>query len=98
MEKRQENEFYDEIFRTLWGYLSDKLSIPVSILNKENVQGAFKAKKVPAELSESFIATLNDCEYARFAPGEKEDRMNDIYRKTLDTIVRLEKELKTKKD
>lgn len=98
MENKQENEFYDEIFRTLWGYLSDKLSIPVSILNKENVQGAFNAKKVPAELSESFIATLNDCEYARFAPGEKEDRMGDIYRKTLDTIVRLEKELKTKKD
>jgi hypothetical protein len=94
MDKKQEDEFYDEIFRTLWGYLSDKLSIPVSILNKENVSGAFKAKKVPAELSDAFINTLNDCEFARFAPGKKEDRMADIYSKTLETIIKLEKELK----
>jgi hypothetical protein len=97
LDKKQENDFYDEIFRTMWGYLSDKLSIPVSILNKENVQGAFKAKKVPTELSETFISTLNDCEFARFAPGEKDDKMVEIYQKTLDTIVTIEKELKTKK-
>jgi hypothetical protein len=96
MEKKQENEFYDEIFRTLWGYLSDKLSIPVSILNKENVSGAFKAKKVPADLSEAFITNLNDCEFARFAPGQKEDRMADIYAKTFTTITTIEKELKNK--
>lgn len=98
MEKKQENEFYDEIFRALWGYLSDKLSIPVSILNKENVAGAFKAKKVDQELSDNFINTLNDCEFARFAPGEKEDRMADIYQKALDTIITIERDLRNKKD
>jgi uncharacterized membrane protein len=97
MDKKQENEFYDEIFKALWGYLSDKLSIPVSILNKENVAGAFKAKKVDQELSDNFINTLNDCEFARFAPGEKEDRMSEIYHKALDTIVTIEKDLRNKK-
>ncbi len=96
LDKKQENDFYDEIFRALWGYLSDKLSIPVSILNKENVEGAFKTKKVPRELSDSFIATLNDCEYARFAPGEKEDRMAEIYKKALNTIITIEKDLRNK--
>ena len=97
MVKKSENDFYDEIFRALWGYLSDKLSIPVSILNKENVEGAFKAQKVPQELSENFISTLNDTEFARFAPGEKEDHMAEIYDKALETIVKLEKELRNKK-
>ena len=97
MDKKSENEFYDEIFRALWGYLSDKLSIPVSILNKENVEGAFRAQKVPEELSENFLSTLNDTEFARFAPGEKEDRMTEIYDKALRTIVKLEKELRNKK-
>ena len=96
LDKKQENDFYDEIFKTLWGYLSDKLSIPVSILNKENVAGAFRAKKVKQELSDSFMATLNDCEFARFAPGEKEDRMADIYHKALNTIVTIEKDLRNK--
>jgi uncharacterized membrane protein len=98
LDNRQENEFYDEIFGTLWGYLSDKLSIPVSILNKETVSGAFKAKKVPVELSENFLETLNDCEFARFAPGVKEDKMDEIYKKALATIVTIEKDLRGKKD
>ncbi len=97
LDKKQENEFYDEIFRALWGYLSDKLSIPVSILNKETVAGAFKSQKVPQELSESFINTLKDTEFARFAPGEKEDRMAEIYNKALQTIVTIEKDLRSKK-
>lgn len=96
MDKNQESQFYDEIFRALWGYLSDKLSIPISILNKENVEGAFKAKKVPGELSESFINTLDDCEFARFAPGEKENKMAEIYQKALNTIVTIEKDLRNK--
>ncbi len=96
LEKKQEDVFYDEIFRALWGYLSDKLSIPVSILNKENVAGAFKAKKVSQELSDNFIQTLNDCEFARFAPGEKENRMSEIYQKAFETIITIEKELRNK--
>jgi len=98
LQNRSENEFYDEIFRALWGYLSDKLAIPVSILNKETVAGAFKAKKVPEELSQSFLNTLNDCEFARFAPGAKDDKMDEIYQKALDTIVTIEKDLRGKKD
>lgn len=96
LDKKHENEFYDEIFRALWGYLSDKLSIPVSILNKENVEGAFKAKQVSQQLSDNFIQTLNDCEFARFAPGPKEDRMTEIYQIALDTIVTIEKEIRNK--
>ncbi len=98
VEKKREQEFYDEIFRALWGYLSDKLSIPVSILNKENVAGAFRAKRVPQELADSFINTLNDCEFARFAPGEKDDRMAEIYQKAFDTIITIEKDLRNKKN
>lgn len=96
LKQRNENNFYDEIFRALWGYLSDKLNIPVSILNKETVDGAFKAKKVDQKLSDSFMKTLNECEFARFAPGEKEDKMDDIYNRALETIVLIEKDLKNK--
>ncbi|MFN2394470.1 MAG: BatD family protein [Bacteroidales bacterium] len=96
-DKEKESEFYDEIFKALWGYLSDKLSIPVSILNKETVSGAFKSQKVPQDLSDKFMSTLNDTEFARFAPGKKEIRMAEIYDKALQTIVTIEKELRGKK-
>jgi len=91
------NEFYDEIFRALWGYLSNKLSIPVSKLSKDVVSDVFNQKGVKTELANKFIETLNDCEYARFAPGEPRARMDETYNQAIDTIVVLEKELKNKK-
>jgi hypothetical protein len=30
--------FYDEVLKALWGYISDKLNIPVSRLSKDNVE------------------------------------------------------------
>ena len=98
MENGSEREFFDEISKALWGYLSDKLAIPVSILNKETVSGAFKAKRVTDELAQRFLIMLDDCEFARFAPGEKAIRMDEIYQKALDTIVIIEKDLRSKKD
>jgi hypothetical protein len=91
------SEFYDEIFRALWGYLSNKLSIQVSKLSKEVVADVFEKKGVKPELASKFIETLNECEYARFAPGEPAAKMDETYQKAIDTIVILEKELKNKK-
>ena len=34
----QKNEFYDEVLKALWGYISDKLNIPVSQLSKDNIE------------------------------------------------------------
>lgn len=90
-------EFYDEVFRALWGYLSNKLSIPVANLNKEVVAEVFERRKVSPELAQRFIGALNDCEYARFAPGQPATRMDETYQQAIDTIVVLEKELKNKK-
>lgn len=97
MDQQNEQSFYDEIFRTLWGYLSDKLNIPLSILNRETVSQAFRAKKVSEEMSESFINTLDACEFARFAPGEKDSRLEEIYSKAIQTIITIEKELRNLK-
>ncbi len=97
MKQGNTSEFYDEIFRALWGYLSNKLSIPVANLNKEVVSEVFERKGVSHELAQRFIGALNDCEYARFAPGEPTARMDETYRHAIDTIVVLEKELKNKK-
>ncbi|MDR1437359.1 MAG: BatD family protein, partial [Candidatus Symbiothrix sp.] len=38
LKEDQREAFYDEILKAVWGYLSDKLSIPVSSLTKDNVE------------------------------------------------------------
>ncbi len=92
-EKKQE-AFYDEIAWALSGYISDKFGIPVAELSMDSVNGALTRKNLPPELVNQFIGTLNDTEYARFAPGEKALIMENIYQKALEIIMKIEKELR----
>jgi len=89
------NAFYEEIFKALWGYLSDKLNIPVSELSKETAGDALLNKSVTESTSHQFIETLNDCEFARFAPGGNTSQtMDSVYSEALNIISIIEKELK----
>lgn len=87
--------FFDEIFRALWGYVSDRLNIPISALNKQNVAAAFREKNVSEHLAEEFLKSLSECEYARFAPpAAMKDPMQETYDRALQTIVTIEKEIR----
>lgn len=87
--------FLDEVFKALWGYSSDKLSIPLSELTKDNVQEKFSLKSVNSETTEAFIKVLNNCEFARFAPsGSEAETMDSIYNEAVDVISNMEKVLK----
>ena len=37
MKSGRQNEFYDEVLRALWGYVSDKLNMPVERLSRDNI-------------------------------------------------------------
>ena len=94
MKSSNEKEFYTEISRALWGYLSDKLNIPLSELSMETVRQKLSVRKVADTTISAFIETLEHTEYARFAPGDSTSRMSEIYKEGLSTIARIEKELK----
>lgn len=89
-----ETEFYNEISHALWGYLSDKFQIPLSELSTDSVNDALLARKVNQELTDAFTSTLHNCEYARFAPGDKKANMEQIYSQALEVISRIERELR----
>ena len=89
-----ETDFYIEIYRALWGYLSDKFNIPRSELSMDTVKGQLIKKAVADEMINQFIETLNNTEYARFAPGDKSENMDKIYNEALLVISKIERELK----
>lgn len=97
LQTKQDRLFYDEIFRALWGYISDKLTIPVSRLNKEEITRLFEIRAVAEEPAEKFISALNACEFARFAPGNEGNKMDEVYHQALDAIILMEKEFKHKR-
>ena len=86
--------FYNEISQALWGYLSDKFNIPKSELSKETVKEKLLNRKVKEKSITQFIETLNNCDFARFAPGDPESTMEKIYNEALEIISKIEGELK----
>lgn len=90
----KQEEFYVEISQALWGYLSDKFSIPMAALSIDSVHEALVRKSVSEEIIAQFTETLNNTEFARFAPGEKMVNMERIYQQALEIITKIERELR----
>jgi hypothetical protein len=82
-------KFLDEMFKALWGFVSDKLQIPVSELSKESASQALRSKNISEALIGQFIETIDNCEFARFAPGMAASN-EEIYKKGIDVISKLE--------
>ncbi|MDD5571938.1 MAG: protein BatD, partial [Bacteroidales bacterium] len=87
-------KFYDEMFKAIWGYIGDKLSIPFSDLTKDNMVDTMKIKNVEEELINKYIEILNFCEFARFAPSGELTEMKNLYSKTIDLISEMEEKIK----
>ena len=92
-EKKSE-AFYDEVLKALWGYISDKLSMPVSQLSKDNIEEELQKHQVADELIKEFINNLNECEFARYAPGKQDKKMDKIYSSAIDVISKMENSIK----
>ena len=85
-------KFLDEMFKALWGFVSDKLQIPVSELSKESASVALQSKNISDDLIKQFTETIESCEYARFAPGMAASN-EDIYNKGIDVLSKLEQSI-----
>lgn len=87
-------KFHDEIAKALWGYMSDKLSIPPSALTREHIAQTLAQKGVSTAVMQQFALTLDTCEYARFAPTSDAGAMAHLYDDTLTLISNIEREIK----
>lgn len=94
LQENKQDPFYEEVSQALWGYLSDKFSIPLANLSMDTVAETLRKREVKEETISQFIETLNNCEFARFAPGESHSAMENIYNEGIRIISVMEQELK----
>jgi hypothetical protein len=94
LETKTAEAFFEEISRALWGYISNKFNIPLSDLSIESVNQRLSNKKISEESIHQFTAVLENCEFVRFAPGDKSEKMQGIYNEALEVISKIEQELK----
>lgn len=97
MNANDRNSFYDEIISSLWGYLGDKLSIPISELSRENISGKLAMKDISDADIQNIITLIDEVEFEKYAPAGSSVEMSDIYNKTIETMNTLEEAFKNTK-
>ena len=93
MLQNRRNEFYDEVLRTLWGYVGDKLNMPTTSLSKDNIVEKLQEKAVDQQNIDTFVDAINECEYQRYAPGEDGGDMEKVFSKAMDAISNIDNQL-----
>lgn len=96
LKAHDKEKFHDEVLRALWGYFSDKLSIPVASLTKDNIEAELSNYGIENGLIRKFIDILNTCEFARYAPTQSDTAMDKLYNETVSAIGEMESKLKIK--
>lgn len=89
MKAGNSEKFYEEMLRALWGYLSDKLSMPVSQLSRENISSTLASKGYSEESTAGLVEVLDECEMARYTP-DSSNQMDNVYERGVKVINNLE--------
>jgi hypothetical protein len=79
LKDKQTDKFYEEILKAIWGYLSDKLNIPVSELTRNSAVNSLTVTGIQEEEINNLASILDTCEFARFAPSSSEAEAEKIY-------------------
>lgn len=93
MSSGDQRNFYEEMLKALWGYMSDKLNIPGASLTRESVREELSRREIPKEQINRYIELISDSEYSQYSPGESR-RMQDVYANAVDVISKLESLIK----
>ncbi|MBP7856644.1 MAG: protein BatD [Prevotella sp.] len=91
------NEFYDEVLRALWGYVSYKLNIPVEELSRENIHDQLANRRVDDVTIQRFLSALDECEFERYAPGDPSGNMEKTFNSAITAITEIENVMKRTK-
>lgn len=83
----------DEITRAIWGYLGDKLSIPMSDLTREKCFIALENRGIGGETIRELDSILSAAEYSRYSPGSEGESPEGLYKRSVNLIAQLEDKL-----
>lgn len=94
LKEGKQETFYEEVLKALWGYVSDKMNIPVANLSKDNVEQELVQRGVDKAITDDFLRLLNDCEFARYAPSSIAGGMDKVYASAIEVISRMDSSIK----
>lgn len=84
--------FFEAIAKGLFGYLSDKLNIPLADLHKENIADKLRVRLPDEKVIKQLDDTMNLCEMARFAPSSAVAQQ-EVFEKAKNIINEIEQKI-----
>ena len=81
---------HEALAKGLWGYLSDKLLIPLSDLTLDKCILILNEKGISQELTTELNSILTSCEYSRFAPSSGNDSPAGLFERSEKLISTIE--------
>ena len=93
MKQNDKTHFYNEVLKALWGYLSDKLGIPIAELSRDTTLSHLEKHKIEKELTDKVMNLIENCEFAHFAPSSEANQMDKIYADASEIIGELENKI-----
>ncbi|HBH21367.1 MAG TPA: hypothetical protein DDX33_05215, partial [Rikenellaceae bacterium] len=97
MKKGLQSAFYEELHKALLGYVSDKFVLDASDLGKDSISTRLSEKGVSDAVTAEFVALLDECEYARYAPDTINTDMSSTFEKAVSVISRIDECMKKHK-
>ncbi len=88
-----EDRFYEEVGKAIWGYVADKLNIETSGLSKEGISAELASRNVSPEVMEEFSRIIDESEFSRFAPSSQKSGTEQLYRDAMQLVRNLENSL-----
>ena len=84
--------FYESLERALHNYLKAKIHIETSEFSKDKIRELLSSRNVSEDNVSDFIALLQSCEFARYAPASEVAIQND-YDKAAEVISKIDKQI-----
>lgn len=96
LKQGKNQEFYEEILHSAWGYLGDKLNIPLAELSRNTVLEKTEGAEIIQALINELFAVIDICEAARYSPGYPGSEVEKVYSETARLIEEIENKIQEK--
>ena len=91
--ENKKEDFFINVLSALYNYAGNKMSIATSDLSKEKVTEFLKAKNTNEEIIKELVTLIDECEFARYAPGLQADNLQTVYNRAIHIITKIEDSL-----
>lgn len=82
--------FYEEALRAMWEYVGNKLMLPSAELSRARVASLLSERGIATREVDEWTKTMDDIEYARFAPPSEDLNPQALYDRAARIITHIE--------